>query len=424
MKIRILIVLVTIAFGWHAGAQPPAPNAGSPAPTRIPGLIQAEACDAGGEGVGFHASDNATNITSPSLTPTIIQATDDSTAVELRKGDWLRYTVAVKTTRMYTLEFRVAHQTGSDPLFKVTCDGTNITGTMNAPYTGGSEHWVTLKRPAVNLSAGRHVFKVEQVGGTSFFLDWIKITPGKLPVAGPKPNLKNWELVWSDEFNTDGRPDETKWTYDIGGGGWGNRELEYYTDRPENARVENGKLIIEARAEDYKGNHYTSARLLTRGRQSFTYGRVEVRAKLPSALGTWPAIWMLGANGKRWPECGELDIMEHLGNNPGWIHASTHSLKYFFKNGNQKTSIYYAPDTTSAFHEYAMEWYPDHIVFFVDNNPCLTVKDEGTGTAAWPFNDPEFIILNVALGGWGGPVTNSELPARMEVDYVRVYKHK
>jgi len=149
-----------------------------------------------------------------------------------------------------------------------------------------------------------------------------------------------------------------------------------------------------------------------------------VSAKLPSSLGTWPAIWMLGHNGKHWPECGEIDIMEHVARNPGWIHGSTHSLKYFFKNGNQKTSICYVPDATTAFHEYELEWYPDHMVFFVDNHPYLTVQNEGTGSAAWPFDAPEFLLLNLALGGWGGAVNDAQLPARLEVDYVRVYKQK
>jgi len=380
----------------------------------LPGLIQAEAFDPGGEGIGFHAVGAAKPVRLPG----------GGKAVELTQGEWLQYTAQVKTAGMYTLEFRAAHGVGDDPLFRVTCDGADITGTLNAPYTGGLEHWVTLQRPAVKLEAGSHVFKVEQVGGTPFYLDSFKVVPGGLPKPGPAPDMKAWELIWSDEFEKDGKPDASKWTYDIGGHGWGNKELQYYTDRLENARVENGKLIIEAKVETFEQNAYTSARLLTRGKQHFTYGRFEFRAKLPSAVGSWPALWLLGANGKHWPECGELDVMEYLGRNSGWIHASTHSLKYFFKNGNQMTSICYLPDVTTAFHDYQMEWYPDRIEFFVDNNRYLTVKNDGTGSAAWPFNDPEFIIMNVALGGWGGTVIDTQLPARMEVDYVRVYKRK
>jgi beta-glucanase (GH16 family) len=323
---------------------------------------------------------------------------------------------------MYTLTFRVAHDIGDDPLFIVECDGHDITGIMNAPFTGGMSKWVTLNRPAVQLPAGKHVFTVKQVGGTSFYLDSIDFASGGTVKPGPTLDARKWKLVWSDEFNYTGKPDPEKWAYDIGGDGWGNHELEYYTDRLENARVENGKLIIEARREDFRENHYTSARLVTRGRKDFTYGRIEVSAKLPAGAGTWPAIWMLGENGKPWPACGELDIMEHLGRNSGWIHGSAHTLKYFFKNGNQRTSITYVPQPDSAFHKYAIEWYPDHLDMFVDNNKFFTVVNDGSGWEAWPFDHPEYLIMNLALGGWGGTVDESKLPAKMEVEYVRVYQ--
>jgi len=405
------------------GAQPVLGSPVAAPVAKIPGLIEAEAYDTGGEGVGYHTPPGkASGKCCRPDAANFACVPDGGCAVELAEGDWLRYTAKVKATGMYTFEFCVAHKLGDDPLFRLTCDGADITGILNAPYTGGLEHWVTITRPAVNLAAGPHVFKVEQIGGTPFYLNWIKVSPGQLPKAGPSPDPKKWAMIWSDEFNTDGRPDEQKWSYELGGHGWGNKELQYYTDRPENARVEKGRLIIEARLETYKENRYTSARLLTRGKQEFKYGRIEVSAKLPSTVGSWPAIWMLGAGGKPWPECGELDIMEHLARNPGWIHASTHSLKYFFKNGNQLTSLCFVPDATSAFHEYEMEWYPDHIDFFVDNNLYHTVKNEGTGHDGWPFSDPEYLLLNVALGGWGGAVKDAQLPARLEVDYVRVYK--
>ena len=146
-------------------------------------------------------------------------------------------------------------------------------------------------------------------------------------------------------------------------------------------------------------------------------------AKLPLGVGTWPAIWMLGAGDLPWPARGELDIMEHVGKNPGWIHASAHSQKYYWSNGNQKTGITYLGDAQSAFHEYAMEWSAHRLDFFVDNNKYLTVVNDGTGHDAWPFDDPEYLLLNIAVGGdWGGPVVDdSAFPVRMEVDYVRVY---
>lgn len=344
--------------------------------------------------------------------------------VELASGKAIMFKANVASAGMYTIELRTSHLVGDDPLFIVTCDGRDISGTMNAPYTITRDNWTSLFRPAVNLTAGEHEFTVKHTGGTGFFLQSLKFTPGGVPKPGPKPDASAWELVWSDEFDKDGAPNPDKWAYDIGGHGWGNNELQYYTDRRENSRVENGHLVIEARKEDFDKNHYTSARLLTRGKKDFKYGRFEVSAKLPTGLGTWPAIWLLGSNGKPWPANGELDIMEHLGRNAGWIHGSGHCQKYYFKNGNQKTSITYVPDAEKAFHEYALEWYPDHIDFFVDNNKYLTVTNEGSGWEAWPFDDPEHMILNVALGGWGGEVTDAHLPARMEVDYVRVYKHK
>jgi len=344
--------------------------------------------------------------------------------VEFTAGKAMNFSGKVAVAGTYTIEVRVSHLVGDDPLFIITCDGKDITGTMNAPYTGERIKWVSLFRPAVTLRAGLHHFSIAHKGGTSFYLESIKFTKGGSPVPGPKPSANDWQLTWSDEFDQPGAPDPSKWDYDIGGGGWGNNELEYYTDRRVNSRVEGGKLIIEARKEEFKENHYTSARLVTRGKQDFKYGRFEVSAKLPSGLGTWPAIWLLGSNGKPWPANGEIDIMEHLGRNQGWIHGSVHCQKYFFKNGNQKTSIVYIPDATIAFHEYALEWYPDHMDFFVDNNKYLTVVKEGEGWEGWPFDDPEHMILNLALAGWGGPVTDAHLPARMEIDYVRVYQHK
>jgi beta-glucanase (GH16 family) len=349
-----------------------------------------------------------------------------ASAVHVKPGEWLRYATNVQATGMYTIELRVAHETGMDPEIRILCDGADVTGTMTVPYTGGPQHWVTLTRPGVTLTAGRHILKLEFGGGSGFYLASIRATPGTLPQPGPKPDPAKWELVWGDEFHYTGKPDPTKWAWDMGGDGWGNKELEYYTDRPENARVEDGRLIIEVRHEKYRGSHYTSARLTTRGKRDFLYGRIEVSAKLPTGAGTWPAIWLLGTSTREpWPASGELDIMEHIGRNPGWIHGSAHSLKYYWVKGNQKTGITCIPDAQTVFHEYALEWYPDRLDFFVDNNKYLTVANEGTGREAWPFDQPEYLILNIAMGGgWGGKVDDGVLPARMEIQYVRVYRQR
>ncbi|HEU5051521.1 MAG TPA: glycoside hydrolase family 16 protein [Hanamia sp.] len=226
------------------------------------------------------------------------------------------------------------------------------------------------------------------------------------------------KLVWADEFNKSGAPDASKWTYDIGGNGWGNNELEYYTDRPENVIVKNGMLHITALKEDYKGSHYTSARILTKGKFSFKYGRVEVRAKLPSGVGTWPAIWMLGSNidSVNWPSCGEIDIMEHLGRDMHTIYGTLHYPGHYGDHANGKTIP--IKDATQ-FHVYGLEWSPEEIKISLDGKVYQTVKN----SADIPFNHNFFIILNEAMGGnFGGPVDPTVTKATMEVDYVRVYQ--
>ena len=247
------------------------------------------------------------------------------------------------------------------------------------------------------------------------------------------PRYSFKELIWSDEFNTPGLPDSVKWTYDVGGTGWGNKEEQFYTKaRRENARVENGHLIVEARKEALNDqNAYTSARLVSRaqGGGSLTYGRVEVRAQLPAARGTWPAIWMLPDEwkygDKSWPANGEIDIMEYVGYRPAVVQASTHSKKYYFRLNNQKTDSISVPTATTAFHDYAMEWTPETITVFVDNKPYFTSRNEHTGWEAWPWDHPFHLLLNVAVGGeWGGlkGIDQSAFPQRMLVDYVRFYK--
>jgi beta-glucanase (GH16 family) len=235
------------------------------------------------------------------------------------------------------------------------------------------------------------------------------------------------KLIWSDEFDKQGLPDALKWGYDVGGHGWGNQESQYYTsDRLENARVENGKLIIEARKEDFKGNKYTSARLVTKGKSEWTYGRFEIKAKLPSGTGTWPAIWLLsGVDPLVWPDNGEIDIMEHVGHNQGVIHSTVHCKKYNHVIGTQKGATLNVPDCSTDFHVYALDWNADSIRAFVDDKPYFSFANERTGHDAWPFANKMYLILNIAVGGgWGGQkgIDDTIFPQRMEVDYVRVYQ--
>jgi len=238
---------------------------------------------------------------------------------------------------------------------------------------------------------------------------------------------KSFQLVWSDEFEYTGLPDSTKWNYDVGGHGWGNNEFQFYTyKRPENARVENGHLIIEARREMWEGKEYTSARLISKGKGDWQYGKIEVRAKLPKGLGTWPAIWMLGsATPLKWPDDGEIDIMEHVGFDQGRVHGSVHCKKYHHSIGTQKTANVLIPDCSEKFHVYGVEWDADSVKVSADGNIYFRFGNEKSGYEAWPFDNKMHLLLNIAVGGnWGGQkgVDTAIWPQRMEVDYVRVYK--
>ena len=232
-------------------------------------------------------------------------------------------------------------------------------------------------------------------------------------------------LIFSEEFDYTGAPDTSKWTYDIGrgSGGWGNNESQYYTNLADNVVVENGVLKIIAKKEDYGGAAYTSARLKTQGKFNFTYGKVEVRAKLPEGGGTWPAIWLLGSNITTvgWPACGEIDIMEHVGNNPGRIISAIHTPSSYGNTQNKAEKS--VPNATSEFHVYGLEWTSEKLKFSIDGNGYYTYSPAIKNADTWPFDSNQFIILNVAVGGTlGGNIDPNFSAGTMEVDYVRVYQ--
>ncbi len=246
---------------------------------------------------------------------------------------------------------------------------------------------------------------------------------------------KAWRLTWSDEFNeaTGSTPDSNKWSFDIGGGGWGNNELQTYTDRLANARVESGSLVIRAIEETFTGpdkikRNYTSARILTKNKFTQAYGRFEARVKVPYGQGIWPAFWMLGSDidTAGWPRCGEIDIMEHIGKEPSTVYGTLHGPGY---SGAKGVSASYPLPSSQKFaddyHTFAVEWEPNVIRFYVDGRlyKTRTPADLPAGTA-WVFNHPFFIILNVAVGGsWPGlPDVTTVFPQQMLVDYVRVYQ--
>ena len=248
------------------------------------------------------------------------------------------------------------------------------------------------------------------------------------------PIPAGWTLTWSDEFSGSNgtAPDARKWTYDLGGGGWGNQELETYTNRGKNARIEKGSLVITARREKYTGEDgiardYTSARLKTQRLFSQRYGRIEARIKIPEGQGMWPAFWMLGDDiaSKGWPRCGEIDIMENIGREPGTNHGSLHGPGA--KGTASLTSILTLPagqKLSDDFHVYAVEWEPEAIRFYVDASLYATfIPQQWPAGATWVFDHPFFLLLNVAVGGdWpGSPDARTKFPQRMLVDYVRVY---
>lgn len=250
------------------------------------------------------------------------------------------------------------------------------------------------------------------------------------PQASTYDASKPYQLVWDQEFNSGSMPDTSQWTYEVGNNnGWGNQEKEYYTDaRPENTRIENGHLVIEARKESYQGYSYTSARIVTKGKEQWLYGKVEVRARLPKGRGTWPAIWMLGSETPfQWPLDGEVDIMEEVGFDPDVIHGSAHTQTYNWVKGTQITDTITVPDAQDSFHVYSIEWTPEYIDYYVDSTRYLHFANPHKTFNEWPFDHNCYLILNLAIGGgWGGQkgIDDSIFPQQLQVDYVRVYQRK
>ncbi|WP_321516818.1 family 16 glycosylhydrolase [Marinifilum fragile] len=250
---------------------------------------------------------------------------------------------------------------------------------------------------------------------------WYHIfTSTKPSESAGEIDVEYTNLVWSDEFDTDGAPDAVKWDYDLGAGGWGNNESQTYTNDAANVSISNGILKITAKAD---GGSYTSARLKTQDKFEFTYGRVDVRAKLPTGGGTWPAIWMLGANfpDAGWPACGEIDIMEGMGNNPGHIQCALHTPSSSGATENMESTT--VADASEEFHVYSVNWSENQITFLIDDEVYYTYAPEDKNADNWPYNADQFLIMNVAMGGsLGGTIDPAFVESSMEIDYVRVYQ--
>lgn len=314
-----------------------------------------------------------------------------------------------------------------------------------AGVTGADYHFSVFKNKpewiasAKNLGITLNAWTVN----TAEDMDWL-IANGFNYITTNEPELlferiekspvkKGWKLKWSDEFYKDGLPDSSKWSYDAGTGcpnicGWGNNELQYYTKADtNNAIVKNGKLIIKALKQTKERSAYTSARLVTKHKGDWLYGRVEVKAKLPAGRGIWPAIWMLPTDWEYggWPASGEIDIMENVGHNPDTVFSSVHTKTFNHGIGTQKTKGLKVNEVHSAFHVYAIEWDKDRVDFFIDDNQFFSFVNTGKGFAEWPYDKKFHLLLNIAVGGnWGGQkgIDETIFPGVMEVEYVRYFQ--
>jgi beta-glucanase (GH16 family) len=305
--------------------------------------------------------------------------------------------------------------------------GTKETLTIvEAPVSGETAVWTSDNKNIATVFFG----EVTAIAtGTATITATMGKHSAQCTVTVPE---RNYRLVWSDEF--DGTALNTNdWNYEIGTGnwGWGNNEKQYYTSRPENIRLENGCLIIEARKEAYNGSDYTSARITTRSKQDFTYGKIEARLSIPSGVGTWPAFWMLGYGG--WPDCGEIDIMEHVGKEPTMFSHALHTKNQNGMNGKNWNQRSYYSDAENTFHTFTAEWIKedfagyDCIRFYIDGTLTGTSAETLQTTATdWPFHAPFYLILNLATGGnWGGEIDDTmfDHPVQMKIDYIRVYQY-
>ena len=341
----------------------------------------------------------------------------------IEANEWLAFSnLSIPTSGSYTIRLRVASPSGATASVDLNA-GSIVLGDFSIPATGGWQNWTTVSR-TVNINAGNYSLGVfARTAGWN--LNWIEVVS----------NGSGRTLVWSDEFNS---INSANWTFETGGGGWGNNELQYYTNG-QNSFIMNDSaaggnvLVIEARRDNpagygcwYGSCTYTSSRMITRNKRSFQYGRIEARMKLPQTQGIWPAFWMLGNNfgTAGWPGSGEIDIMEHVGYEPTVTHGALHGPGY---SGNTPFfGTHYLPHSAdAAYHVYAVEWSANEIAWFVDGTRFYSVTRSQVQTRGnWVFDQPFWILLNIAVGGnWpGSPNGSSVFPQRLYVDYVRVYQ--
>jgi beta-glucanase (GH16 family) len=355
------------------------------------------------------------------------------------KGDhWLSYDVEIPVAGRYRIDVLAKADSSEDVVLYIMdyvnnqdSRNYNITANMTAPP---GDTFKLVGKDGAPLNAGKHEMKLFAEGGP-VSVESIKFSLIKRHERTPFTFVQNvegddWALIWSDEFETDGLPDPRTWAYDIGNWGWGNNESQYYTtERLENARCENGRLIVEARKDQQTGD-WTSARLTTRGRMSLLYGRIEFSAMVPAGDGAWAAIWLLGDSYRdevSWPYCGEIDILENVGREiddqtgDGINHFSCHTRAYYFKQGNHISSQVPVKNLTGEFHNYAIEWTPKSIKMFLDGEHKYTY-DKTANELEFPFNKPQNLVVNMAMGGgMGGQIDPKLTSQKMEIEYIRVY---
>jgi len=351
------------------------------------------------------------------------------------RGDWIKYQGIDFTAGYDILDMNIACDNayaGGDIEIRLDSPAGPIIGVHKVEGTGSwHEFEVQSSKVSQVVDGIRDLFLVGSVSNGIGNIDWLRFR--KLESTEITDN-SSVQLVWSDNFEYNGFPDSDKWGFDIGTGsdrglvGWGNNELQYYTDNPGNVYVENGNLTITAKKESYNGMDYTSARLISRYKGDWKYGRLEIRAKLPLGKGTWAALWMLPTDNiyGGWPKSGEIDIMEHVGFDQGRVHGTVHTEDFNHMRGTQKGASTVVIDAADSFHVYMIEWNQEKIDFYIDDYKYFTFENTGEGPDQWPFDHPFHLLMNIAVGGnWGGAqgIDSNIWPQKMVVDYVKVYKH-
>lgn len=344
------------------------------------------------------------------------------------------YAITLKFVEPHPVDF-------GDRVFDVVMQDEIAIGSLDIKLARDGNHLSSLDRTAfgVEVHNGELKIALKSVVGTPVL--------SALIVRRQDTDMAEWELTWQDEFDYEGRPDPKKWVFDEWDARKVNDEDQAYTSREKNARVTDGKLVIEAHKEQYANAQYTSARLHTLGTMDLDFGRIDVRAKLPAGQGTWSAIWMLPSDPYEysttcypgedwqgsetcdaWPNSGEIDIMEHVGYDMNIVHGTVHNKAYYWINQEQRKASIEGQNVAQAFHVYSVEWTPDYVIVLMNNVPYFYYKNEQSGWKAWPFDHPYHLIMNLAIGGaWGragGPIDDSIFPVQMEIGYVRFYKAK